>query len=92
MLIDTISSIQENDGTFNNDFESEGIADLDDQISWISCAGQLENLINDFNSCTAIVSKMKNDTHPNPIIFLLESIQIKTIKTKAKKFFNLANC
>lgn len=40
----------------------------------------------DFNICV-ILSKLKTDTLPNPVIFLLESIQvINTIKTKAKQF------
>ncbi|KAF0739481.1 zinc finger MYM-type protein 1-like [Aphis craccivora] len=51
-------------------------------LHWISCAGQLENLIIDFNLCNTLLSKVKSDPYPNPIIFILESIQ--TLKSKTQ--------
>jgi len=64
--------------------DSESILSNDDELSWISCAGQLENLINDFNLCRTLLSKVKSDPYQNPIIFILESIQIiSSVKDKA---------
>lgn len=85
LVPDTIDPVQIEDNTSNSDLKKNVNADLD-ETSWISCAGQLENLINDFNLCGVILTKLKNDTLPNPIIFLLESIQIiSIIKSKAKQ-------
>lgn len=86
VIPDTIDPVQIEDNTSNSDLKKNVNADLD-ETSWISCAGQLENLINDFNLCGVILTKLKNDTLPNPIIFLLESIQIiSIIKSKAKQY------
>jgi len=45
---------------------------------WISCAGQLEAISNEFNQCSEILSNMKMSKFPNPILFLINSIQCIT--------------
>lgn len=71
----------------NHQSDSESNLNNEVELSWISCAGQLENLINDFNLCSTLLSKLKSDPYPNPIFFILESIQvISTIKDKATNF------
>jgi len=78
--------VQVKDNT-NNSVLKENVDVDPDETSLISCAGQLENLINDFNLCSVILIKLKNKTFPNPLIFLLESIQvISMIKSKAKQY------
>ncbi|XP_065673449.1 uncharacterized protein LOC136090585 [Hydra vulgaris] len=63
-----------------------------DEVNWLSCAGQLENIVTDLSECGTILSKLKSERVPNPVIFLLESIQvISRIKSSSKEFLKNAN-
>lgn len=44
-----------------------------DESSWVLCASQLEDIVSDLVECRKILTKIKSDLTPNPIIFLLES-------------------
>lgn len=56
------------------------------------CAGQLENIFSDLTECGVVLSKLKTENLPNPIIFLLESVQIiKRLKSKSKEFLKNSN-
>ncbi|KAF0739482.1 zinc finger MYM-type protein 1-like, partial [Aphis craccivora] len=86
-IIDPDSSENKKNKNSNHQSDSESSLVIEEELTWISCAGQLENLINDFNLCNTLLSKVKSDPYPNPIIFILESIQvISTIKDKAIQF------
>jgi len=86
LVSDKIVPVQVKDNTNNSDLEENMDADPDETF-WISCAGQLENLINDFNLCGVILTRLKNETSSNPLIFLLESIQVISMsKSKAKQY------
>ncbi|KAL4118970.1 hypothetical protein QTP88_011848 [Uroleucon formosanum] len=64
----------------------------EDEVNWLSCAGKLENIVADLSECGIILSKLKSESIPNPIIFLLESIQIiSRIKSNSKEFLKNAN-
>lgn len=64
----------------------------EDEVNWLSCAGKLENIVADLSECAIILSKLKSESIPNPIIFLLESIQIiSRIKSNSKEFLKNAN-
>lgn len=59
----------------------------DDEISWLLCAGQMEDIVSNLTHCNIIISKLKTEALPNPITFLLESQQIiERIKTKSEIF------
>ncbi|XP_065663260.1 uncharacterized protein LOC136085767 [Hydra vulgaris] len=63
-----------------------------DEVNRLSCAGQLENIVTDLSECGTILSKLKSETFPNPVIILLESIQvISRIKSSSKEFLKNAN-
>ncbi|KAL4118977.1 hypothetical protein QTP88_011855 [Uroleucon formosanum] len=56
-----------------------------EEISWLLCAGQMEDLVSNFNEGNTLLSKLKEDTLPNPIMFMLESQQvINRIKLKSE--------
>ncbi|KAL4120565.1 hypothetical protein QTP88_013235 [Uroleucon formosanum] len=56
-----------------------------EEISWLLCAGQIEDLVSNLNECNTLLSKLKEDTLPNPIMFMLESQQvINKIKLKSE--------
>lgn len=62
-----------------------------DEVNWLSCAGQLENIVADLSECVTILSKLKSEVLPNPVIFLLKSIQvISQIKSSSKEFLKNA--
>lgn len=64
----------------------------EDEVNWLSCAGKLENIVADLSECGIILSKLKSESIPNPIIFLMESIQIiSRIKSNSKEFLKNAN-
>jgi len=70
LVSDKIVSVQVKDNTNNSDLEENVNADPNVSfISWISCADQLENLINEFNLCGVILTKLKTETSPNLLIF-----------------------
>ncbi|KAL4091808.1 hypothetical protein QTP88_026437 [Uroleucon formosanum] len=61
-----------------------------EEISWL-CAGQMEDLVSNLNECNTLLSKFKEDTLPNPIMFMLESQQvINRIKLKSECFLKNA--
>lgn len=64
-----------------------------DDIDWLSCAGQLENILADLTECSTIFCKLKTEALPNPIIFILESVQIisKILNSKSKEFLKNSN-
>nr|XP_047138366.1 uncharacterized protein LOC124814591 [Hydra vulgaris] len=67
--------------------EISNIANQSDEVSWLSCAGQFENIISNLVECKVILKKMKTDPSPNPIVFLLESWQIiNNIYSKCELF------
>ncbi|KAF0712179.1 Uncharacterized protein FWK35_00029971 [Aphis craccivora] len=61
-------------------------------VNWLLCAGQLENIFADLTECGIVLSKLKTEVLPNPIKFILESVQIiSRIKSKSKDFLKNAN-
>jgi len=62
------------------------------EVNWLLCAGQLENIFADLTECGIVLSKLKTEVLPNPIKFILESVQIiSRIKSKSKDFLKNAN-
>lgn len=56
------------------------------------CAGQLENIVKELTLCGIILTKLKSYTLPNPIIFILESVQvINQIKSSCDIFLEDGN-
>lgn len=61
-------------------------------VNWLLCAGQLANIFEDLTEIGTVLSKIKTETLPNPIIFILESVQIiNRIKFKSKEFLKNSN-
>ncbi|CAI6371974.1 unnamed protein product [Macrosiphum euphorbiae] len=78
--VDTKSENSEQFIEYNIDENSE-------EISWLLCAGQMEDLVSNLIECNTLLSKLKEDILPNPIIFMLESRQvINRIKLKSESF------
>ncbi|KAL4112340.1 hypothetical protein QTP88_016149 [Uroleucon formosanum] len=73
--------------------DSTNVVDYDKMdINWLLCAGQLENIFADLTECGIVLSKLKTEVLPNPIKFILDSVQIiSRIKSKSKVFFKNAN-
>ncbi|KAL4149758.1 hypothetical protein QTP88_003626 [Uroleucon formosanum] len=44
-----------------------------DESSWLLCAGHIEDIVSNLVECRALLTKLKSDSTPNSIIFLLES-------------------
>ncbi|KAF0705929.1 52 kDa repressor of the inhibitor of the protein kinase-like, partial [Aphis craccivora] len=54
---------------------------------WVVCAGILESLVNRFQECSILLTKIKNEFSPNPISFLVETSHIITsIKIESKQY------
>ncbi len=53
------------------------------ETSWLSCAGMLESIIQDFSECGMLLSKLKDEDAPNPFKFLADISHI-VCKTKSK--------
>lgn len=59
-------------------------------VNWLLC-GQMENVFADLTECSIVLSKLKTEALPNPIIFILKSVQIIIrIKSKSKEFLKNA--
>lgn len=59
------------------------------EITWLLCAGQMENIASNLTHCHTIISKLKTEALPNPITFLLDSQQIiESLKTKCELFLH----
>lgn len=54
------------------------IVNDDPEYTWISCAGHLEAISNEFKQCSQMLNNIKNSKCPNPVIFLINSIQCIT--------------
>lgn len=51
------------------------------------CAGILKSLVNRFQECSRLLTKIKNESSPNPISFLVETSHIITsIKIESKQY------
>lgn len=58
-----------------------------ENVNWLLCAGQLENIVADLTEYGIIVSEFKTEALPNPFKVLLKSVQvINGIKFKSKQF------
>lgn len=56
-------------------------------FDWVACAGMLESLVNSFQECSRLLTKIKNESSPNPISFLVETSHIMTaIKIESKQY------
>ncbi|KAL4083444.1 hypothetical protein QTP88_028760 [Uroleucon formosanum] len=61
-------------------------------VNWLLCAGQLENIFADLTECGIVLSKLKTEVLPNPIKFILDSVQIiSRIESMTKVFLKNAN-
>lgn len=53
----------------------------------VAYADMLESLVHKFEECKALLTKLKNESSPNPILFLVDTSHIITlIKVKSKKY------
>ncbi|KAF0764465.1 Uncharacterized protein FWK35_00003861 [Aphis craccivora] len=64
------------DDNKNTDSKNKCLDSLNDANSWLACAGMIEHLIHDFQECNLLLSKLKSDTSPNPISFLVNTSEI----------------
>lgn len=58
-----------------NHIDENQMVNYDPENTWISCAGHLESICNEFKICTEILNDIKNSKFPNPVIFLINSIK-----------------
>lgn len=66
---------------------SEDHVQSSEEISWLLCVGQLEDIVSNLTHCNTLILKLKAEVLPNQIIFLLESqLIIENIKTKSEIF------
>jgi hypothetical protein len=71
--------------------KKDDTSDTTKDETWVTCAGIFESLLCDLNICTDLLNKIKSDTVPNPIAFLVESVDIISLfKTKATEYINYA--
>lgn len=58
-----------------------------DESSWLLCAGHIQDIVSNLVECRALLEKLKSDSTPNPITFLLESQHIiSNINSKCELF------
>jgi len=70
--------------------ENECLDSLNDANSWLACAGMIEHLIHNFQECNLLLSKLKSDTSPNPISFLVNTSEImSSVQLKSEKYVAL---
>lgn len=50
------------------------VNDDDSEYTWISCAGHLEAISNEFKQCSEMLNNIKNSKCPNPVIFLIKVV------------------
>jgi len=63
----------------------------DPEYTWISCAGHLEAISNEFKQCSEMLNNIKNSKCPNPVIFLINSIQcINSINNEITNYISNA--
>lgn len=71
--------------------KKDDTSDTTKDETWVTCVGIFESLLCDLNICTDLLNKIKSDTVPNPIAFLVESVDIISLfKTKATEYINYA--
>lgn len=59
--------------------------------SWISCVGKFQAICHEFQQCNEILSNMKNSKLPNPILFLINSLQcISSINNDISNYISCA--
>ncbi|KAL4083558.1 hypothetical protein QTP88_028874 [Uroleucon formosanum] len=64
----------------------------DEGITWLTCAGQLKLLVNEVKECDLVLDKIKTEQFPNPVLFLINSIQkVRTIQSIADAFLKNAS-
>lgn len=64
----------------------------EENVTWETCAGQLNLLTNEVKECDFLLDKIKTDTFPNPILFLINTIEIvKSIQIIADSFIKNAS-
>lgn len=64
----------------------------DEEITWLTCAGQLKLLVNEVKECDFLLDKIKTETFPNPVLFLINSVQkVRTIQNIAEIFLKNAS-
>lgn len=67
--------------------ENECLDSLNDAKSWLACTGMIENLVHDFQECDLLLSKLKSDTSPNLISFLVNTSEImSSVQLKSEKY------
>lgn len=58
---------------------------------WIACAGMIESLVNNFQECSTLLSKLKTENSPNPISFLVSTSHIvSSIKEESEKYLAIS--
>lgn len=66
-------------------------AECKEEVFWLLCAGQMEDIVSNLVHCNTIATKLKTETLPNPITVILESQQIiERIKLKSEIFLKNA--
>jgi hypothetical protein len=64
----------------------------DEGITWLTCAGQLKVLVNEVKECDSVLDKIKTEQSPNPVLFLINSVQkVRTIQNIADNFLKNAS-
>jgi len=66
------------------------LVDKEDNYDWIACAGMLETIINNFQECNALLTKLKTESSPNPISFLVNTSEIvSSLMIKSEKYIEI---
>lgn len=76
---------------YAENFDKNNIDDSGDTYgkknTWVTCVGQISALVNDFEHCKSILFKIKNEDVPNPLLYLMDAVQVITsIRDKSKQF------
>lgn len=62
-----------------------------DAYNWVACTAIMERLINEFQDCKSLLTKVKTEISPNPISFLVNTIDIiLSIQEKSEKYITMA--
>ncbi|KAL4096896.1 hypothetical protein QTP88_021771 [Uroleucon formosanum] len=91
----TFDDLNDNNSSENKNFDGEDagekfLVDKEDNYDWIACAGMLETIINSFQECNALLTKLKTEISPNPISFLVNTSEIvSSLRIKSEKYIEI---
>ncbi|XP_065669871.1 uncharacterized protein LOC136088851 [Hydra vulgaris] len=92
--LSTTESIQTVDNVIKEATYSEIINDNSGDncaYDWVACAGMLESPINNFQECNLLLTKLKTESYPNPILFLVStSLIVSSIKKESEKYIAIS--